>query len=187
MPSIPDRYTKPAIILHWVIAALMLLNIVLGLSAEHVRDEWVRQVVDTHKSIGITVLGLVILRLLWRATHRPPELPPGYSRLERLGAHAAHWVLYLLMFLLPISGWMHDSAWKDAATHPMHYFGLFEWPRIGWITGIEPATKERLHDLFGALHIGAGYVLYLMFALHVLGALKHQVLDHEKELQRMLP
>ncbi|WP_082755058.1 cytochrome b [Variovorax sp. PAMC 28711] len=187
MPMIPDRYTKTAILLHWVIAALMILNIVLILTVEQFPDEWVRPVVDTHKSIGITVLGLVIVRLLWRATHKPPAMPGSYGRLERFAAHAAHGVLYLLMILLPLSGWMHDSAWKDAATHPMQLFGLVPWPRIGWIMAIEPATKEMLHDAFGALHTWAGYVLYVIFALHVLGALKHQFLDGEKELQRMLP
>jgi len=187
MPSIPDRYTKPAIILHWVIAVLMVLNVILGLSAENVRDEWVRPIVDTHKSIGITLLGLAILRLLWRATHEPPAMPQGYGRLERVAAHLAHWALYGVMFLLPLSGWMHDSAWKDAATHPMQYFGLFEWPRIGWIMAIEPLSKEGLHDLFGAVHLWLGNLLYVLFALHVLGALKHQILDREKELQRMLP
>jgi len=187
MPSIPDRYTKPAIILHWVIAVLMVLNVILGLSAENVRDEWVRPIVDTHKSIGITLLGLAILRLLWRATHEPPAMPQGYGRLERAAAHLAHWALYGVMFLLPLSGWMHDSAWKDAATHPMQYFGLFEWPRIGWIMAIEPLSKEGLHDLFGAVHLWLGNLLYVLFALHVLGALKHQILDREKELQRMLP
>jgi cytochrome b561 len=187
MRSLPDKYTKPAIILHWLVAALMGVNVILGLSADSLPDEWVRPVIDTHKSIGITVLGLAMLRLLWRAAHKPPPMPRSYGRLERLGAHAAHGVLYLLMFMLPLSGWMHDSAWKDAATHPMQYFNLFEWPRIGWITAIEPETKERLHDLFGAAHEWIGNVLYVLFALHVLGALKHQLLDHEKELQRMLP
>ncbi len=187
MPMIPDRYTKTAILLHWVIAVLIILNIVLILAVEQFPEEWVRPVVDTHKSMGITVLGLVIVRLLWRATHKPPAMPGSYARLERLAAHAAHGVLYLLMILLPLSGWMHDSAWKDAATHPMQLFGLVPWPRIGWIMAIEPETKEMLHDAFGALHTWAGYVLYVIFALHVLGALKHQFLDGHKELQRMLP
>lgn len=185
--SAETRYTRPAIILHWLIALLMAVNIALVLSVDHFPDAWARPVIDTHKSIGITVLGLVLLRILWRLTHKPPAMPSSYDRLERVAAHAAHGVLYLLMILLPLSGWMHDSAWKDAATHPMQLFGLFDWPRIGWITSIEPATKERLHDLFGGLHTWAGYVLYGVFALHVLGALKHQYIDREPELQRMLP
>lgn len=182
-----NRYTRTAIALHWLIALLIAVNIALILWVDLYPDDWVRPAVDTHKSIGITVLGLVLLRILWRLTHRPPEMPSSYGRVERFGAHVAHGVLYLLMILLPLSGWMHDSAWKDAATHPMQLFGLFEWPRIGWITAIEPATKERLHDVFGGLHTWAGYVLYVLFALHVLGALKHQFMDGEKELQRMVP
>lgn len=185
--TIPARYTRTAILLHWLIAVLMILNIVLILTVEQFPDEWVRPVIDTHKSLGITVLGLVILRILWRATHTPPAMPVSYGRLERLAAHAAHGALYLLMILLPLSGWMHDSAWKDAATHPMQLFGLVPWPRIGWIMGIEPALKETLHTVFGAVHEWAGNVLYVIFALHVLGALKHQFIDGDKELQRMLP
>lgn len=186
MPT-ETRYTRPAIILHWLVAVLMAINIALILLIERFPEDWIRPVVDTHKSIGITVLGLVLLRILWRLTHTPPAMPSSYGRLERMGAHAAHLVLYLLMILLPLSGWMHDSAWKDAATHPMQLFGLFEWPRIGWIMAIEPATKEMLHDVLGGVHEWAGYVLYVLFALHVLGALKHQFMDGERELQRMLP
>jgi len=187
MPLIPDRYTRPAILLHWLIAALMILNIALILSVEQWPDDWVRPVVDTHKSIGITVLGLVIVRILWRATHRPPAMPSTYARWERIAAHLAHGALYLLMILLPISGWLHDSAWKDADTHPMKLFGLVPWPRIGWIMSVEPVTKEMLHDVFGAIHGWAGNVLYVLFALHVAGALKHQFIDRDPELQRMLP
>ena len=181
------RYTRTAIVLHWLVAVLMIANIVLILLVDHYPDDWVRPAVDTHKSIGITVLGLVILRLLWRATHKPPPMPGSYGALERFAAHAAHGALYLVMVLLPLSGWMHDSAWKDADTHPMKLFGLAPWPRIGWIMSIEPVGKERLHDLFGAVHGWAGNVLYVLFALHVAGALKHQFIDRDPELQRMLP
>src|SRR5580693_136195 len=117
-----SRYTGTAITLHWLIALLMIGNVVLGLTAESWPDDWVRPVVDTHKSIGITVLGLALMRILWRAAHAPPPLPGTYARWERLSAKAAHIVLYGLIFCLPLSGWIHDSAWKDAATHPMRLF-----------------------------------------------------------------
>ena len=113
-------------------------------------------------------------------------MPASYGRLERMAAHAVHMVLYLLMFLLPLSGWMHDSAWKDAADYPMRLFGLVPWPRIGWIMSVAPAQKEVLHDRFGALHTWAGWLLYGLFVLHVAGALKHQFMDRERELQRMM-
>lgn len=179
------RYTRTAVVLHWIIAAAMLVNIVLGLSADWLPDEWTRPVIDTHKSIGISVLGLALLRLLWRFGHAPPALPLRYAPWERSLSHLAHGVLYALMLLLPISGWLHDSAWKDAATHPMHLFGLVPWPRIGFIEAVEPVTKEQLHSLFGGLHTAFGYALYLLLALHVGGALKHQWFDREAELQRM--
>ena len=172
-------------LLHWLIALLMVVNIALILLVDDLPDNWVRPTVDTHKSIGITVLGLVILRLLWRFTHRPPTMPLSYSRLERFAAHAAHGTLYALMILLPLSGWMHDSAWKDAATHPMQLFGVVPWPRIGFIESIEPVAKESLHDLFGGFHTAFGYLLYGLLFLHIAGAVKHQWLDRQQELQRM--
>jgi cytochrome b561 len=182
-----DRYTRTAIALHWLIALLIVANVVLALSADYLPDDWVRPVIDTHKSIGITVLGLAIMRLLWRATHRPPPLPHGYPGWERIAAHGAHIALYLLIFALPLSGWIHDSAWKDAATHPMKLFGVVPWPRVGWVMDVAPAGREALHDRFGALHTWLGYGLYVLFTLHVVGALKHQWIDRKPELQRMLP
>jgi cytochrome b561 len=179
------RYTRTAVVLHWLIAVLILCNVVLALSVDHLPDDWSRPIIDAHKSTGITILGLVLLRILWRVAHPPPRLPANYARWERVGAALAHGALYALMLLLPISGWMHDSAWKDASTHPMTLYGLVPWPRIGWIEAIEPATKESLHTLFGTFHTAFGYVLYALLALHIGGALKHQWLDRERELQRM--
>ena len=185
--TLPAKYTRTAMALHWLVALLILTNIVLAWLVDVLPDERVRLAIDTHKSLGITVLGLAILRLLWRLAHRPPELPGSHAAWERRASHTTHLLLYALIFLMPLSGWLHDSAWKDAATHPMQLFGLLPWPRIGWIMQIEPATKEMLHDAFGALHAYAAYALYALFALHMAGALKHQWLDKERALQRMLP
>jgi cytochrome b561 len=91
------------------------------------------------------------------------------------------------MLALPLSGWLHDSAWRDAATHPMRLFWLFEWPRLQFIMTLPAGLKEGLHTRFGQLHTWLGYGLYGLFALHVGGALKHQWFDREAELQRMLP
>ena len=179
------RYTRVAVILHWLVAVLVIANVVLALSADHVPDDSVRFVIDTHKSIGITVLGLALLRILWRLTHRPPAAPASHGRLERIAAHAVHGMLYLLIVGLPLSGWLHDSAWKDAATHPMHWFGLFEWPRVGGIAALPPARREVMHTALGELHTALAYVLYALLALHVAGALKHQWIDREAALRRM--
>jgi cytochrome b561 len=183
------QYTRIAMVLHWVIAVLIICNAVLGLTAESFPDSWVRLIVDTHKSIGITVLGLALLRLLWRVSHRPPPLPREFPSWEKMAAHVAHFLLYVLMIGLPLSGWAHDSAWKDAATHPMQYFHLFDWPRIGFILNLDPALKEhlQLHDRLGTLHAWLGYALYALLAMHIGGALKHQWLDRHSVIKRMVP
>jgi cytochrome b561 len=145
----------------------------------------VRQVIDTHKSIGIMVLGLATLRLLWRLSHPQPAVDPSHARWERRLARWVHALLYLLLFAMPLSGWLHDSAWKDAATHPMSLFGFIPWPRISAISTLDPARKESLHALFGSLHAWCSYALYGLLVLPVGGALKHQFLDRRPSLQRM--
>jgi cytochrome b561 len=184
--SVSARYTIPAIVFHWAIAALIAANLLLAWSFGLVPADGLRTLIDIHKSIGITVLGLAILRVLWRATHTPPPLPAGPA-LERIAAHAVHWVLYGLIFLLPISGWMHDSAWKGANGHPVKLFFLIPWFRIGAIEHLAPLTKEYWHSLLFKVHVSLAYVLYGMFVAHVAGALKHQFLESKPELQRMWP
>ncbi len=181
------RYTGTAMALHWIIAGLLAVNVTLGLIVDLIPESTVRTSIDLHKSIGITVLGLVLLRILWRFSHRPPAMPRTYAPWERLGAHAAHLALYLLILAMPVTGWMHDSAFKDAAQHPLMLFGLVPFPRIGWIANAAPAEKEHLHMLFYSFHTYIAYALYGLVALHILGALKHQLWDREPELQRMLP
>ena len=185
--STTSRYTRTAMVFHWLIAALIIINVVLGLSADWLPDAWVRMDIDTHKSIGITVLGLAIMRLVWRFRHQPPALPASFADWEHQASHATHIALYVLMFCLPLSGWLHDSAWKDAATHPMSLFYLVPWPRIGFIMHLDPATRETLHAAFGLLHKSLAIVLYGLLALHIAGALKHEWIDKESVLRRMWP
>lgn len=187
MSSLVERYSRPAIVFHWLIGLLILINIGLALLDEAFGEAATRPMVDLHKSIGVTILGLAVMRLIWRATHRPPALPNHYRPWERRASHIVHWLFYLLIFAMPLSGWMHDSAWKAAPEIKMYWFGLFEWPRIGWIMNMDAQTKEHLHTLFGAIHENLALVLYLLFFLHVGAALKHQWFDKEKELQRMWP
>ena len=181
------RYTGVAIVLHWVIAVLIAGNLCLVWFVDKWPAGWTRPVIDTHKSIGTTVLGLVLLRILWRAGHPPPPLPRDYPVFEKRAAHVAHVALYALILALPVSGWLHDSAWKDGPTHPMKLFWLIPWPRIGMLAHLPPVAKEQAHDLLFAVHKWLAYVLYALFALHVGAALKHQWIDREPELQRMLP
>ncbi|PWK35289.1 cytochrome b [Cupriavidus plantarum] len=186
------QYTRVAILLHWAVALLMIANVVLGLTMSRLPEDAVsgdvlRLLIDTHKSIGITVLALSIVRLVWRVTHRPPPLPNAMRGWERVLAHGVHMGLYTLIFLLPLSGWMHDSAWVAAASHPMSLFGLVPWPRIGPIMQLAPDLRESLHTWLGTFHAACGYALYALLGLHVLGALKHQWIDRHPVLSRMLP
>jgi cytochrome b561 len=181
----PPKYTTVAVALHWLIAGMILVNITLGLGANYVPDAYVRPLVDLHKSIGISVLALFFLRLAWRLTHTPPPLPASYQPWEVRAAHAAHITLYALILLIPITGWIHDSAWSAAASHPMKLYWLIPWFRLGFITSLDPATKESVHTLFGTIHTYLGYALYAVLAAHIAGALKHQVIDKQPELQRM--
>lgn len=185
--TIPAKYTRTAIVLHWLMALLIFINLVLAFITEQIPEDRIRLAIDTHKSIGITVLGLVLMRILWRVTHAPPPLPESTPRWERRAASSAHLLFYALMLALPITGWMHDSAWKAAPEVKMHWFGLFEWPRIGWIMEMEPAAKQQLHGQLGAVHEWFGFALIGLWVLHVGAALKHQFIDRHAELQRMLP
>lgn len=181
------RYTIPAIVAHWLIALLLIVNVIVGLLAEKLPDDQIRLAIDTHKSIGITVLGLVVLRILWRLTHRPPPFSAHMPWWERALAHFTHFGLYVFMLWMPLTGWLHDSAWKAAPEIPMRLFGLFEWPRIAFIMAQPEGEKEYLHGLFGAMHEVGGYLLIALLLAHVAGALKHQFIDGEPEFRRMWP
>lgn len=184
-----ERYTRTAIWLHWLVAIGMIVNVALAWlwplgDSNAAIGEWVRPMINTHKSIGITILGLAILRLLWRLSHKPPAFPASYKPWERHAAHLVHWGLYFVILAMPITGWVMDSAWDKAADNPNFYFGTFEWPRLGFIMALPDDTKKWVHDVFGEAHELIAYLVYALFVLHLAGALKHQFEGH-KELQRM--
>ncbi len=183
-----QRYTGIAITLHWIVAVLIVANVMLAwIWPNLLPDAQVRPAINLHKSIGITILGLAILRILWRAGHRPPPLPQGYAGWEKTTSHIVHWGLYAILFAMPLTGWIMDSAYEKAAATPMYLFGLVHWPRLGFILALDPATKKAVHDGFGAAHGFIAYAVYALVFLHVAGALKHQWLDGTKEVQRMWP
>lgn len=182
-----ERYATPIVILHWLIAALMIGNVALALSTELFPEPLVRPAIDTHKSLGILTLGLVLMRILWRLAKGVPPFSVGMKAWERMLAHATHFGLYAFMLMMPVTGWLHDSAWRDAASHPMRLFGLFEWPRIAFVANLPAAQKESLHALLGVIHGTGGRLLILLIALHILGALKHQLIDREPQFRRMWP
>jgi cytochrome b561 len=186
-PNDAFRYTGIAIALHWFIAALTGVNIALVWLIDRWPADWVRPAIDLHKSIGMTVLGLAIMRILWRLGHRPPALPASYRKIEIRAAHLAHLALYALMVAIPLSGYLHDSAWKEGPTHPDRLFWFVPWPRLAMLANLSPAAKECAHSVLFNVHRWLAYGLYALVGLHVAAALKHQLLEGHREIQRMLP
>jgi len=185
----PQRYTKLAIWLHWLVAFGIVANIALAwiwpLGDHNATIEpYVRPMINGHKSIGITILGLALLRLLWRLGNKPPAFPATYKPWEATLAHVVHWGLYFVIFAMPITGWVMDSAYEKAAENPNYWFGLFQWPRLGFIMSLPPDSKKWVHDTFGEAHELIAYLVYALVALHLAGAIKHQMEGH-RELQRM--
>jgi cytochrome b561 len=129
-----------------------------------------------HKSFGMTVLMLAILRLLWRLMHRPPELPDHMTPLERKLARATHIAFYVLLFAMPLTGWMMSSA----KNYSVSWFGLFTWPNL-------IGKNEAAFDFLRATHDTMSVVLFSIAVLHILAALKHHFWNKDNVLLRMLP
>ncbi len=194
MPESPDTLAKPgrysgvAVALHWLVAIGIIYNLWRGLGfddLESAHPDQIRAAVDLHKSIGITVIGLVVLRVLWKVGHRAPAPMPSLKPWERKLSVGTHHLLYLLMALVPLAGWLHDSAWKGAASHPLVLFGVVPWFRLPLFGGLNDAGKDFWHGLFAGVHTFSAYALIGLLALHIAGALKHQFIDGQAQFRRM--
>ncbi len=185
MPQSPlaQRYTAVAVALHWLVAVGIIYNLFEALVVFD--DNTPRPAIDLHKSIGITVIGLVVLRILWKIGHPGPKPLPGLKVWERKLSVSAHHLLYLLMAIVPLAGWLHDSAWKGAPTHPLVLFGVIPWFRMPLFGGLNDAGKDWWHEKLFAVHQYSSWLLAGLVALHIAGALKHQLLDHQPQFRRM--
>lgn len=182
----PSTYSSVAIALHWLIAALMLTNIGLAWYFTRLKGPAEVAPLALHKSIGITVLLLTLLRIGWRLTHRSPPLPPAMKGWERFLARATHYVFYGLLLFMPLSGWAMVSASPLIKVHPTVLFGLVPWPAFP-LPGL---GADQLHDarrLFGFTHSSLALLAYAMIVLHVAAALKHHLIDRDDVLTRMAP
>jgi cytochrome b561 len=173
-----SRYTAPAITLHWLIALLIFAGFGLGLIMTDIPGLTPTKLryYSYHKWIGITVFLLVVVRVIWRLTHRPPPLLPPMSRWQRISANAVHMTLYGLMLVIPLAGYLYSYA----AGVPVVYFGLVELPPL--ITP-DPAYK----DLFKYTHVFLNYVMAALVIIHILAALWHQFVQRDNLLLRILP
>jgi cytochrome b561 len=139
-----------------------------------------------HKSLGITALGLVILRLLWRIAVPPPSLPRAMSGLERKGAHFAHTFLYVMMFALPISGWVLVSVESDVPL-PTVLFKTIPWPHIPGLADLPKDTKATLDPIATSAHAILAWILAAFVLIHILAALRHGLILKDGVMSRMLP
>ena len=163
--------------LHWLMALFLFSLLALGhymselpLSPDKLRYySW-------HKWAGVTVFALAVLRLAWRLFHRPPALPDTLSPVQQLAAHAGHALLYVLMFVMPLSGWLMSSA-KGVQTV---WLGIVPLPDL-------LARDRALGDLLQNVHAALSWVLVAMVLAHVLAALYHHRVLRDDTLHRMWP
>ena len=179
------RYSTVAIALHWLIAALILANIALGWRMNRIEGLTKFELFQLHKSIGITVLLLSLIRLGWRLANPPPPLPADLSRFERIGALLSHWSFYVAMIALPLSGWVIVSA--SPYNLPTVLFKTVPWPHLGFVHDLPMATRKLLDANVGEFHAYLAWSLLALVALHVAAALKHHFFDRDEVLHRMLP
>lgn len=172
-----NRYSSVSLILHWLIAALVVGQILLIMAADAVEGPAAGQWIGLHKSVGLSILVLTLGRLGWRIANPAIPLPDSQPRWQRLLARATHVLFYAILIGMPLVGWAASSA----AGRDILWFGLFQWPLLPIGGGRE--TAGALMDM----HELAAKGLYVLIALHVLGALKHQFVDRDNVLHRMIP
>lgn len=178
------RYSAVAILLHWLIAALILANLALGWWMQTLEGLAQFEKYQLHKSIGITVLLLSVLRLAWRLTHKAPPYPETMKAWEKLAASSVHWLLYAIMIGMPLTGWLlvSTSAFNLPTllfhTVPLPHLPVHDWP-------IDARTQ--INHLSEGAHKALAFGTAGLVALHVGAALKHQIIARDKVLSRMLP
>lgn len=174
----PARYTATAITLHWLIALLLLGQFAFGLLlADIPRGTPARGIyVNLHKSSGILIGLLILLRVAWRLTHKPPPLPATMPAWQRHAARLSHIVLYLCMVALPLSGYLGANF----SRHGIKFFNLVHWQPWG-------PDDKTWYALFNQIHHLAALLLAVFVALHLLAVAKHMLIDRDGLILRMWP
>ncbi len=171
------RYDAIAQTFHWVIAALIVVQFVLAIMADDLPVGMHKLgLLARHKSFGMTILMLAVLRLLWRLKNPPPELPSGMPAIEEFLARFTHIAMYGFLFAMPLSGWLMSSA----KNYSVSWFGLFTWPNL-------ISKSENAFHLLDNTHKILAIALFTTAALHIAAALKHHFWTKDDVLRRMLP
>jgi cytochrome b561 len=165
-------YTLTARVLHWVTAVLVLFQVPVGLLIVNFDLD---VLYNLHKSVGVVILPVVLVRLAWRLAHPAPPLPADIPQMQRLAAHTVHWTLYVLLVVQPIIGWIATSAYPA----PIPFFGLFEMPHIWW-------DDRALSDRLFVVHRWIGIAMAILLAGHIAAALHHHVIRKDEVLLRMV-
>ncbi|QIF94987.1 cytochrome b [Proteus vulgaris] len=172
-----SRYGYLSLLLHWVSALTVYGMFALGLWMVTLGyyDNWYHSAPEIHKSIGILLFIILIVRVIWRWISPPPKALGSYSKFTRISAHIAHMLLYLILFSILISGYLISTADGQAIS-------VFEWFSVPAIFtgGAEQA------DFAGDIHLYLAWSVILLSLLHVAGALKHHFIDKDVTLKRML-
>jgi len=173
----PTSYTPTAVLLHWLVALCIFTTFPLGLyMSDLLLSPRKLQLYSYHKWLGISVLLLVVARLFWRLLHRPPPLALAMPRWQRLAAHGTHHLLYLLMIVVPVSGWLMSSALGVTVV----WFGVLPLPDL-------IGRDKELGEILKTVHEALNYTMLTLVVLHVIAALDHHFRSRDDTLQRMLP
>ena len=172
-----SRYGWVSIFMHWGVALVVVGLFALGLWMVGLDyySTWRKDAPDLHKSIGLVLFAVMLLRVLWRLISPPPPTLASYDHLTRVGAKLGHGFLYLSLFAVMIAGYLISTA--DGVGIPV--FGLFEVPAL--ISGLPDQA-----DLAGVIHFYLAWALVIVSGLHALAALKHHFIDRDVTLARML-
>lgn len=168
------RYNGVARTFHAIIAAMVIFNLISGIGGDAIEDIW--NPIPFHKSTGILILLMSVARIVWRLTWVMPEWPSAMGGLQRSVAKITHLVLYALMLVVPITGWIMSSAGK----YPLTIYGLFDWPKLA-ITRNSPLAEAA-----GEGHEVLGFLMAGLVVLHVAAALHHHFVIKDNVLRRML-
>ena len=171
------RYGVIAQLFHWSIVALIITQFFLANKAEDLPLGPAKiATLATHKSVGMTVFGLAILRLIWRWFNPVPAAPASTPQWQRWAAHVSHWALYALIMITPLIGWLMSSA----RNFPVSWFGIVTLPDF-----VEPDTAR--YEFFHETHEVLAQTLFVVAIVHAAAALKHHFFDRDNVLRRMLP
>ena len=175
-----DRYDSVAITLHWVMAIAILLMLGSGVTMKYldIAKSLKFNMYQWHKSLGVILLVAFFLRLSWRLAHKPPLLPISMGDHEILMAKVGHWLLYLLMIIMPLSGWFLVSS--SVYGLPTIVFGLFQWPHIPNLSG-----NEMIGSGARATHFYSAIFLAILIIGHVGAVIMHYIHQKENILKRM--